>query len=423
MPAALTPSSFLDHFRPGARVYWPGCTGHSPLFERWLACAPAQARAVEFCGVWIPGANRFDPTALHPQARARVIFLPPALHAAHDEGRIGLMPMHYSDAVRWLGTPGRFDLVLLHLSPPDREGRCSYSVAADFSPAVLEALDPRVPVLAHLNPLLPRTRGPTVELSRISAWVEAAEPPLTLADEVPDEAMTRLAQQVATLARDGDTVQLGLGRLQAAVLAQLRSRRGLRVHAGMVSDGLLGLIDAGALAACSLEHPPVCTGVALGSVALYEAVADQTLARFEPVSFTHAPATLAAVPQLLSVNSALQVDLMGNVNVEWLGGRRISGVGGLLDFVRGARWSAGGRSVLALNATAAGGTLSRIVPVLDAGCTSVPRSDVDFIATEFGCVNLRELDADARARALVGLAAPAYREGLQQAWHTLRRSS
>lgn len=423
MPHALTPARFLGHLRPGTRVYWPGCAGHSPLFERWLQASPAHAQGVEFCGVWIPGAGRFNPTALHPQARARVIFLPPALHVAHDEGRVAMMPLHYSDAWRWLGTPGRFDLVLLHLSPPDAAGQCSYSVAADFSPAVMDALDPGVAVLAHLNPLLPRTRGPSVPLSRISAWVEAAEPPLTVADESPDEAMTRLAQHVAALAGDGDTVQLGLGRLQAAVLAQLRDRRDLRLHAGMVSDGLLGLIEAGALAGRSRQRPPVCTGVALGSAALYEAVADETLARFEPVSCTHAPATLAAVPQLLSVNSALQVDLLGNVNVEWLNGRRISGVGGLLDFVRGARWSPGGRSVLALNATAAGGTLSRIVPVLDAGCTSVPRSDVDYIATEFGCVNLRELDAEGRARALIGLAAPAFREGLQQAWHTLRRSS
>lgn len=423
MPPALTPSGFLGCLRPGLRVYWPGCAGHSPLFERWLGASPEQARDVEFCGVWLPGANRFDPTALHPQARARVIFLPPAMHAAHDEGRIGMMPLHYSDAVRWLGTPGRFDLVLLHLSPPDAQGRCSYSVAADFSPAVLEALDPGVPVLAHFNPRLPRTCGPAVELSRISAWVEAAEPPLTVADEAPDEPMTRLAQQVATLARDGDTVQLGMGRLQAAVLAQLRSRRGLCVHAGMVSDGLLGLLQAGALAPRSRDKPPVCTGVALGSQALYEALADETLARFAPVSFTHAPMALAGVPRLLAINSALQVDLYGNVNVEWLSGRRVSGVGGLLDFVRGARLSPGGRSVLALNAAAAGGSVSRIVPVLDAGCTSVPRSDVDFIATEHGCVNLRELDADARAQALIGLAAPAFREGLQRAWRTLRRSS
>ena len=423
MVQALTPSSFLAHFRPGVRVYWPGCAGHSPLFERWLQASPARARGVEFCGVWIPGTSRFNPTACDAQARARVIFLPPALHPAHDEGRVDMMPLHYSDAVRWLGTPGRFDLVLLHLSPPDPQGRCSFSVAADFSPAVMDALDAGVPVLAHLNPLLPRTRGPSVALSRITACVEAAEPPLTVADEAPGEATTRLAGQVASLAEDGDTVQLGLGRLQAAVLGQLRTRRGLRVHAGMVSDGLLGLIEAGALAPRSREHPPVCTGVALGSHALYAAVADETLARFEPVSCTHAPATLAAVPQLLAINSALEVDLFGNVNVEWLEGRRISGIGGLLDFVRGARASPGGRSVLALNATAGGGRLSRIVPVLAAGCTSVPRSDVDFIATEHGCARMRELDADDRALALIGLAAPAFRPSLQQAWHTLRRSS
>ncbi|MBL8327901.1 MAG: acetyl-CoA hydrolase [Rubrivivax sp.] len=421
MPQTLTRASFLQSLQPGTRVYWPGCAGHSPLFERWLQGQPRQAAGVSFCGVWIPGVNRFDPTALHPDARARVCFLPPALHAAQDRGAIDLMPLHYSDMQRWLGTPGRFDLLLLQVAPPDAQGRCSLSVAADFTPAVLAAAGPEARVLAHVNPQLPATRGPWVDVSRIHAWVQTSCEPLTVADEPPHAASAALAAQVLTLARDGDTVQLGLGRLQAAVLQALQVRRGLRLHSGMVSDGLLGLLQAGALAPRNAQEPPVCTGVALGSPRLYEALADPSLARFEPVSFTHAQATLAAVPQLLSVNAALQVDLFGNVNVEWLDGRRVSGIGGLLDFVRGARLSAGGRSVLALNATAAGGRVSRIVPQLAAGCTSVPRSDVDWVATEWGVVCLRERDAESRAQALIGLACPEHRSELQQAWHTLRR--
>ena len=425
MPQALTPAVFAAALAGGRRIYWPGCAGHSPLFEQWLRAAPDAAAGAEFSGVWIPGINRFDPTEMHAQARARSFFLSRDFRGGYERGAVDFCPWHYSEIVRHLGQPGRFDVVLLHLAPPDAQGRCSLSVAADFTPAVLDAALPGTTVLAHLNPRLPRTHGPWVAAERISAWVEAPMAPLTTFDAAPSPELEAVARRVAGLVHDGDTVQLGLGRLQAAVLAALRSHRSLRLHSGMVSEGLLGLVAAGALAARDDHRPPVTTGVALGSEALYAALADPALARFAPVQFTHAHATLAALPRLVAVNAALEVDLLGNVNGEWLGGRQVSALGGVLDFVRGARASEGGRAIVAFEATVGhdpGKRRSRIVPMLAPGAVTVPRADTDIVVTEHGHAELRHKGVAERAQALIAIAAPEHRPALEGAWLTLKSS-
>ena len=426
MPATLTPECLTQHLRLGARVYWPGCAGHSPLFEQWLRAEPDLAAGVHFSGMWIPGVNRFDPTALHADARATTFFLPPEFHAGWQRGAVDHLPLHYSQAVQWLGAPGRFDVLLLHLSPPDAQGRCSLSLAADFTPAVLAGLAGGARVFAHLNPALPTTQGPTVHASQITAWMHAELAPLTLGDAAPDVATEAVARQVAGCVQDGDTLQFGLGRLQAAVLRALAGHRGLRIHSGMVSDGLLSLADAGALAACESSVdgpvPPVCTGVALGSRALYERMADAELVRFAPVQFTHAQATLAGMASFVSINSALEIDLLGQVNCETLGGRQVSGVGGLVDFLRGARASQGGRAVIAGTATAGRAGVSRIVPLLPPGPIGVARGDTDIVVTEHNVARLRHLGVDARAQALIAVAAPEHRDSLQAAWHKLKKN-
>ena len=432
MPTTLTADALGQYLRPGTRVYWPGCAGQSPLFEQWLRAEPDLASGVHFSGMWIPGVNRFDPTGLHAEARATAFFLLPELHAGWQRGAVDHLPLHYSEAVQWLGTPGRFDLLLLHLAPPDARGRCSLSLAADFTPAVLAGLTAGARVLAHINPQLPATRGPWVDAARIGAWVHADVPPLELhdgpldsaTDATTDTAIDAVARQVAGCIHDGDTLQFGLGRLQAAVMHALAGHRRLRIHSGMVSSGLLGLAAAGALAACEAGDdgplPPVCTGVALGSSALYSRMADAELVRFAPVQHTHAQATLAGIPNFVSINSALEIDLLGQVNCETLHGRQVSGVGGLVDFLRGARASPGGRAIVAGTATAGRAGASRIVPLLAPGPVGVARGDVDLVVTEYGVARLRHLGVEARAKALISVAAPAHRAALEAAWHTLK---
>ena len=422
MPKQLSPQDLSNYLRPGVSVYWPGCAGQSPLFEQWLLEQPEVAAGVSFCGAWIPGVNRFDPSALHPQAKATSFFLSPEFHASWKRGALDYLPLHYSEIARYLSQPGRFDIVMLHLASPDDRGHCSLSLAADFTPSVMQAIHSDAIVLAHMNPMLPRTRGPFVPVSRINAWAQAALPPLSIAPGTGNPALSAVAKQVAQLVSDGDTLQFGLGRLQAEVMGALTSHRHLKVHSGMVSDALLGLIESGSLLLSSVHSPPVCTGMAIGSAALYQAVSDPCLVQFSPVSHTHDYATLAGLPHLKAINSALEIDLLGQVNCATLKGRQVSGIGGLVDLTRGARASQGGMGIVAATALAGRAQQSRIVPMLDPSAVSMSRSDVDTVVTEHGAAHLRHLGLDDRALALIAIAAPEHREHLHQAWRTLRRN-
>ena len=410
MPAPLNAARFLDQLTSGPEVFAPGCAGHSLLFESWLRDAPEHCAGLRFTGVHIPTVNTFDFAALHPQARQRTVFLSGDLRDSWLQGRVDYLPITYSAAWHWLLHTAAFDTLLVQVAPPDADGNCSLGVACDFTPAVW----PRAGrILAHINPSMPRTHGPSIPWARIDAAIEADMPLLEVPDPAADPAMDAVAARVAGLVEDGATLQLGLGRLQSAVLRAVRDRRGLRIHSGMVSDGLLGLLDAGALA----DAPDaVVAGVALGTPALYEAVARQV--RFREVGHTHDHGVLAAIPQLTAINSALSVDLLGQVNGECLGGRQLSGVGGLPDFLRGARQSAGGRGIIALPACTPKGE-SRIVPMLPAGPVSLARVDADCVVSEHGIADLRHLDVHARARALIGIADPRHRDTLAEAWREI----
>ena len=408
MPALLDANSFLDHLRPGAEVYTAGCAGHSLLFEAWLQQAPERSAGVRFTGVHIPTVNRFDFASLHPGARQRTIFLSAELRDSWLAGRVDYLPMSYSATYQWLSQEAEFDVALVQVAPPDENGQCSLGVAADFTPAAW----PRAKrVLAHVNPRMPRSHGPSIPWSRIDAAIEHDGPLLEAPDPAPDPAMDAVAERIVTLVPDRATLQLGLGRLQSAVLRALCGRRDLRLHTGMVSDGLLALIADGALAPAP---DAVVAGVALGSQALYDAVAGRV--QFREVGHTHDHGVLRAIPRLTAINSALSVDLLGQVNGDCLGGRQLSGIGGLPDFLRGARQAPQGRGIIALPAATPKGQ-TRIVPILAAGPVSVTRLDADCVVTEHGIADLRHLDVHARARALIAIADPTHRESLERDWH------
>ena len=412
MPRQLDASSIFDYLRPGMEIYTPGCAGHSLLFESWLRQAPERCAGLRFAGVHIPTVNRFDFASLGPQTRQRTIFLSGDLRASWLAGRVDYLPMTYSGTWQWLVEQVRFDVALVQVAPPDEQGMCSLGVACDFTPAVW----PRATrVLAHVNPRMPRTHGPSIPWLRIDAAIEHDSPLLQVPDPEPDSTTDAVAGQIAGLIADGATLQLGLGRLQAAVLRALHHHRGLRIHSGMVSDGLLGLIEANALAD---DPDAIVAGVALGTEALYGVVAERV--RFRDVGHTHDHGVLRAIPCMTAINSALSVDLLGQVNGEYLGGRQLSGVGGLPDFLRGARQAPGGRGIIALPASTPKGE-SRIVPMLPSGPVSLSRVDADCVVSEYGVADLRHLDVHARARAIIAIADPAHRESLGRAWHELAR--
>jgi len=408
----LDATTFFNHLAQGREVFAPGCAGHSLLFESWLRQQPERCAGLRFTGVHIPTVNTFDFAGLHPQTRQRTIFLSSELRGSWLDGRVDYLPMTYTATWRWLREVVAFDTVLVQVAPPDDDGNCSLGLACDFTPAAW----PRAArILAHINPRMPRTRGPSIPLARITASIECDMPLLEIPDPPVDTSMDAVAARVATLVEDGATLQLGLGRLQSAVLRAVQGHRNLRIHSGMVSDGLLGLLETGALSAAPAA---VTAGVALGTQALYD-ISSRSIT-FRDVGHTHDHAVLGAIPRLTAINSALSVDLLGQVNGEFLAGSQLSGVGGLPDFLQGARQSAGGRGIIALPASTPKGA-SRIVPILPAGPVSLARVDADCIVSEHGIADLRHLDVHGRARALIAIAAPEHRETLESQWQELSR--
>jgi acyl-CoA hydrolase len=232
-----------------------------------------------------------------------------------------------------------------------------------------------------------------------------------------DPTFATIARHVADYIVDGAAIQVGLGKMGFAVMNEIKDRKQLSIKSGMVIDPLLDLMDCGAI---SEDQNAIVTGAALGSQDLISRLSQDPRVRFTPVCETHSSDVLSAIPRFTAINSALEIDLMGQANAEFLGGRQVSGIGGLNDFLRAAARSEGGKPIIALNATAKGGALSRIVPKLSGGAVSVGRGDVAIVVTEFGSADLRGLSLDDRAKALVTLAAPAHREGLERDWREMR---
>ena len=394
-----------------ARLYVGGCSGEPiAAFEAFQA-APELAAGVTFLGIWIPGVNALDWAGLHPDARAETIFLSPALRTSFEAGHTRLRPLPYTQAWPWLTTTS-LDGAIIMTTPAGADGSLSLGVSADFAGAVLDRSD--VPTLALINSEMPRpVDSPAWPLDRFEALIEASHPLLQVPEKPLPPAFAAIAETILSLIEDGDTLQFGLGNVQQSVLGVLTDHRALSVHSGMVSDPLLGLLDAGAV-------DTITTGVAIGTDPLYTRAAEDPRFRFRPVSHTHAIARLAAIPRFKAINSVIEVDLFGQANAEFVGSRQVSGTGGLVDFLRGGTLSPGGAAIAALVSTARKGTISRIVPRLRANATSIARADLRFIVTEHGVADLRHADIDTRAAALIAIADPAFRDTLANEWHQMR---
>jgi 4-hydroxybutyrate CoA-transferase len=402
--------------RPGMAAYVQGSTGEPGALLEALALMPSGSDGVEYVGCFLPGVNRVNPAALSATARHTGFFVSGPFAETRAEGRMRFLPLHYSAIYDYLAGRAPFDVVMLQVAPPDAQGQCSLGICVDFQSAVLGGA--RL-VLAEINHAMPAPPGsPTVPYDRIDVALESDRAPLTLEPEAVPDSVTALAANVAGLIRDGDTIQIGIGRLPTAILKALTAKRSLGLQGGMISDDVMELMLCGALDndAKTVERGRAVCGAALGTARLYDWLRDRDDVLFRPASVTHNVRVMAEIDNFVSINSVLEVDLMGQCNAEVVNGRQISGTGGLMDFVRGARLSRGGRSILAVQATAAGGEVSRIVPRLAVDAVvSCARSDVDYVVTEHGHAHLRHLSPEERAEALIAIAAPAFRDWLREA--------
>lgn len=409
----IDPGAVPGLLRPGVRVFVQGLTGEPLALARALNARPAASDGVTYTGVWVPGINTIDYAGLASRAKSEVYFATPQVQSSLAAGKARLIPSYYSRIYADLAAGPAPDLALIQVAPPDDAGQCSLGISPDFVPALLD--HDGVTIVAEINDRMPRCAdGPAVALDRIAYAVTAdhALPELPKAPLKPP--LDTIAKLVAERVGDGACLQLGIGKLPAAIVATLTGKTGLSVHSGMIADGVLDLMEKGVIGG------PVTTGVAIGSRDFYRRIAERDDVAFRPVGHTHDVRVIAGRDAFTAINSVIEVDLYGQVNAETINGKPVSGAGGLPDFVRGAAMSRGGQAFYALAATAARGTVSRIVPRLKDGLVTCPRADTDWVVTEHGAARLRGLDTDARARALIEIAAPKFRDGLRDAWRAMR---
>lgn len=412
-----------DALAPGQRVLLPTLSSESALLAQELKADPRRAAGVTFSGVQFPGIDTLDVPALHPQARLEAFFMSPAVRRGLASGQARLMPMDYAALARYFTHGPACDLVIAHLTPPDAEGYCDFGVTGDFMPLAWTRAHRRI---AHLNPQLPRIAASRrVHVDELDGVVEQDAPLVDFAEAVAGPVEQAIGRHVGALVRDGDTVQFGVGAVPAAVVASLTAHRRLRFHGGMASAAVGALWDSGALD----RDAPLVTGVLLGN-ATFRTRAEQDWAAssgrlvLRDVETTHGLGVLARIPRLVAINSAVEVDLFGQVNAERMNGAQLAGAGGLPAFAAGALASPGGQLVIALPASARGGSVSRIVPAIgEQGLVTLPRHMADIVVTEHGVASLRGLDLDARAQALIAVAAPAHRDSLSAAWDRIRSST
>ncbi len=416
MPATLTLSRILDELKPGMTVFVSGMSGESTALYQALQARPEAAAGVRFVGALFPGINRSDYLGLAPDARQRAYFMLPGLRRGLLDQRAELMPLDYPGIYRDLEQLPEVDIALAQFSFPDQSGHCSPGVSCDFQPAVWARAKRRI---AHLNPAMPRTRSSfQVRYADLDAVFEAEQEILTYDTGSADESMSAHAGLVASLVRDGDTLEFGVGKLQAGILAALSAHQRLRVWSGMASTPILPLLDRGVIAG----KGSVNIGVALGNREFYERAGRDEAFCFRPVSETHDVAAIAAIDSFCAINSAVEVDLFGQVNAESANGRLIAGVGGLPAFAAGALRARWGRSIIAMPACTEDGRSRIVAQLAGPGMAALPRQAADYVVTEFGIAALRGLGLAQRAAALITVAAPVHRETLAARWHDCFRA-
>ncbi|MFS0850277.1 acetyl-CoA hydrolase/transferase family protein [Novosphingobium panipatense] len=336
-----------------------------------------------------------------------------ALRAMTKANALDVIPVHVSQ-VAPLITAGVLpcDVAMIQVSPADSAGNYSCGLISDY---VRAAVDKARVVIAEVNDQVPCVAGEMIPASAIDVAVEVSRPPVEVAPATIGPADEAIARLCAGFIEDGSVIQTGVGAVPDAILRLLHDRRDLGVHSGMLGDGLVDLAEAGVLtnARKEIDRGISINGALIGTRRLYDWANGNPAIRMTPTSYTHDAGVLGQLSRLVTINSALEVDLTGQVNAEQSGSAYLGGTGGQVDFVRAGARSPGGASLMVLSATAKGGTISKIVPSLSGPVTSA-RSEVDVVVTEFGAAQLKGQALAERARRLVAIAHPDFREELDR---------
>ncbi len=409
--AAQTAAEVVSKIKNGDRIFVHGAAATpTPLLE-------GLAARTDLTGVNVYHLHLAGPVAFvdNTGITSNSLFTGPNMRKPVEEGRAEFIPVFLSD-IPYLFINRRIplDVAIIQVSPPDAHGICTLGTSVDTAKAAVESAGV---VLAEINERMPRTHGNSaVPLSRITAFIHT-DRPLHEAPPAPQtEVEARIGQLIADLVDDGSTLQMGIGAIPDAVLSRLGNKNDLGIHTEMFSDGLIPLIESGVVTNKykGVHAGRTVTSFVSGSQKLFDFVHDNQCIEFHPCDRTNDTALIRKNPKVCAINAALEVDLSGQVCADSIGYRIFSGIGGQMDFIRGASLSPGGKAILALPSTAAGGKLSRIVPALKEGAGVVTtRGHVHWLVTEHGAVDLHGLTLRQRAEALISIAHPDFRAELR----------
>lgn len=413
----MSAAQALRAVRSGDVVYiHPGSTAPTTLIEAITARAP-QLHDVELVHMLTLGPAPYTDPALAASFRVNALFIGGNVRAAVQDGRGDYTPifLHEIEALFRSGEKP-LDVALIQVSPPDRRGMMSLGPGIDCT---LTAARHARYVIAEVNPRMPRTHGDTfIRVDQVDALVETDHELAELVCETPNPVQRRIAEHVGGLIPDGATLQMGIGAIPNAVLDCLMTHRDLGMHTEMFSDGVIPLIERRVMNGCqkSLHHGKLVAGFVLGTRRVFDFIDDNPLFEFHPIEYVNHPVTIARNDRMVAINSAIEVDLSGQVCADSIGALPYSGFGGQTDFMRGAAHSRGGKPIIALESTAKQGAISRIVPVLQPGAGVVTtRADVHYVVTEHGVASLHGKTLRQRAEALIAIADPRFRDQLHEA--------
>ncbi len=412
-----TAEDAVQRIRSGQRVF---LTGNCSVPQTVLKALVQRARAgeidnVEIVQVLTVGDAEYVSPDLEGRLRVNTLFISANVRQAVHEGRADFTPVFLSEVPGLFRQELPLDVALIHVSPPDEHGFCSFGVEVGITKPAAEAA--RV-VIAEVNDRMPRTLGDSfIHVSKIDAFVPVSYNLPELPQGQPGEVQMRIAQHIAELIPDGATLQLGIGGIPDAVLYYLKDKRDLGIHTELFSDGVVELVEQGVITneRKTLHRGKIIVGFVLGSQRLYDFVDNNAMVEFHPTDYVNDPFVIAQNDNMVAINSAIEVDLTGQVCADSIGPKFYSGVGGQVDFIRGAARSKGGKPIIALPSTAKGGTISRIVATLKPGAgVTTTRNDVHYVVTEYGVAYLHGKTIRQRAEALIAIAHPDFRADLRR---------
>ncbi len=413
MSRTVSAEEAVSHVKSGDRVFVHSVAAAPQRLVNALTARAPELSVVEIVSIHTEGEAPYAAPELARSFRVNALFVGPNVRRAVEEGRADYLPVFLSE-VPQLFRSGilPLDVALIQVSPPDRHGFCSLGVSVDISRAAVQTART---VIAQVNPRMPRTHGDgLIHVDAIDYLVPVDEPIHEVPPQPLSEVERAIGQHCAELVDDGATLQLGIGAIPQATLAALGDHHRLGIHTEMISDGVVDLVEKGVITGEGKRvHPgKIVAGFALGSRRLYDFLDDNPLVAMLDMAYVNDTAVIRRNPKVTAINSAIEVDVTGQVCADSIGDRQYSGVGGQMDFIRGAALSEGGKPIIALPSVTSSGE-SRVVSVLKPGAGVVTtRAHVHFVVTEHGIADLFGKNLRQRAAALIAIAHPAHRDAL-----------